>query len=870
MFSWKPIHAEAARKILEFRDRQGGLLEILREMQKQGLKTISLEDNTSDGRLGEIDPFTFLATFNRGLSDENRKNNWRFLKEQWRLAASVPADFSGIPLLHPTNSWFFPTANKRQPDHVRLLWHLAGQSVDGGIEAIDGSLFDRCLTLEQVGIASLSIGLFWVNPESFLPADHKTLSYGKANGVSGKLLDFQTYQQWTTEMAAKFGNDYPKISHDADQFATQKPPLQPPERSYPALLRRYQAEKIVFASSSRNARYFIASCDDSGVSVERLDANAPQRVTFAQAEKLIGQARESGRRDFARWDNTSAVRNAVLQAECLALSGDHQSVVYAGNNPARLACFIEAIDAMNMQHPLYKPAMLLCVVDGIEDGDLVDNRIAFDWIAPRFITRLKSLGHDVTERQAAQPFYHLSGELFWLHAVQDPKDLMRDGGDGPAAARSKIKYALIKDTFWNLLQDPASRAAVRRRLEDLMRPPILIESILPMAEEAVRKTGFLHAPGLVARFLSAAAAKPFVILTGNSGTGKTKLAQLLARWLAGASDENASRYTVVPVGADWTDNRNVVGFVNHLRKDAGQNPLYASTPVLDLVLRARSDPARPWFLILDEMNLSHVERYFSDFLSAMESHRTIPLHGEKNEVFTAAGASVPPEISFPDNLFVIGTVNVDETTYMFSPKVLDRANVIEFRIDPTQAKEFLAQTRREVNSIDPSQAAGAAFLEVSRRARGLSSPALPPPEDKLLQECRRTVEDLFAILHDSRLEFAFRTIAEIMRYITVDFTLSPDKPKWSWRDCVDAQVLQKILPKLHGSRRRMEPILASLASYCERRDANCAKQLLEQNSDLTAISHMTPSPDAALPMSRAKLLEMLSALRRDQFVSFIQ
>src|SRR5690606_3454364 len=88
---------------------------------------------------------------------------------------------------------------------------------------------------------------------------------------------------------------------------------------------------------------------------------------------------------------------------------------------------------------------------------------------------------------------------------------------------------------------------------------------------------------------------------------------------------------------------------------------------------------KPFFLILDEMNLSHVERYFADFLSIMESKDTIKLYTGK-ERKSLDGITIPFEIGWPKNLFIIGTVNIDETTYMFSPKVLDRANVIEFRI----------------------------------------------------------------------------------------------------------------------------------------------------------------------------------------------
>jgi 5-methylcytosine-specific restriction endonuclease McrBC GTP-binding regulatory subunit McrB len=83
--------------------------------------------------------------------------------------------------------------------------------------------------------------------------------------------------------------------------------------------------------------------------------------------------------------------------------------------------------------------------------------------------------------------------------------------------------------------------------------------------------------------------------------------------MTGYVDASPNAYAIVPVGADWTDNRNVIGFVNHLRKDSSGNPVYESTPVLDLLLRALADPSRPYFLILDEMNLSQRRTLFLGF-----------------------------------------------------------------------------------------------------------------------------------------------------------------------------------------------------------------------------------------------------------------
>jgi hypothetical protein len=752
------------------------------------------------------------------------------------------------------------------------------------------------------------------------------------------------------------------------------------DSSFKEILRRYHAEQIIFSSSVHNVRYAISGWDDAGVSVARLDTNEPQRVTFAQAQKLIHKVREQGQVVFTELDHTSAVRNAVLQDESLALTADQKNIAYLQDTPARLQNFLAVMDQLQTSNRLYKPAMLLCVLDGLDSGNLPANRIAFDWIAPRFIAKLKELGKDVTESQAAMPFYHLTGDRFWLHAVTNPQDMMQDGGDGPNAVRKKINYALLKDTYWNLLQDPASRLAVRIKLETLLMPTP--EEFLSAAETAIKETGFQHPPGLVRRFLAALAAKPFVILTGNSGTGKTQLAKIIAEWLSpiapapdadpfrpgaviesdrikyyvhnadtqsvefwnskqeddaikvtlprqmirewadamlslnftqetpartireavvaqskfssqlhsfethlkaaalallnaqpapkGESLPTLPRYALVPVGADWTDNRNVVGFVNHLRKDGQQNPIYQSTPVLDLLLWAVADPQRPYFLILDEMNLSHVERYFADFLSAMESKKPIPLHNEIQTLRTPAGDIVPPGFAFPENLFVIGTVNVDETTYMFSPKVLDRANVLEFRIGTDQAKTFLSGSILPVKAAPPALGVSLTFLSLSRRARGLTEPSLASPPDDALLTCRQNLQHLFELLHSARLEFAYRTIAEITRYFQVDFQLAPDKTAWLAEPCLDAQILQKILPKIHGSRRRLEAILIALATYCEKRDLTAAQKPLQREADLNSYPPATQPNEVAFPLSRTKLLEMLDAVRRDQFVSFIQ
>ncbi len=204
----------------------------------------------------------------------------------------------------------------------------------------------------------------------------------------------------------------------------------------------------------------------------------------------------------------------------------------------------------------------------------------------------------------------------------------------------------------------------------------------------IRKHHFIFPDWLVTDYILSLATKPFVILSGISGTGKTKLGQLVAEYVMRATGGRA-RKAFVSVRPDWTDNSYLLGWYNAIAER------YETTAVLDLILEASGEPEIPHFIILDEMNIAKVEHYFSDFLSAMESRwidaggkvhqEPIRLHNQGDEGEWGPGPGVPSEIALPLNVYVTGTVNVDESTYMFSPKVLDRANVIEFNdvcLDP--------------------------------------------------------------------------------------------------------------------------------------------------------------------------------------------
>ena len=329
-------------------------------------------------------------------------------------------------------------------------------------------------------------------------------------------------------------------------------------------------------------------------------------------------------------------------------------------------------------------------------------------------------------------------------------------------------------------------------------------------------------------------------------------------------------FSVVAVGADWTDNRSVLGFVNHLNAKAS-TPRYQSTPILDLLLHANDDADVPYFLILDEMNLSHVERYFSDFLSAMEQpDGVLKLHSENGNIQRSGQekADVPPELPYPKNLFVIGTVNIDETTYMFSPKVLDRANVIEFTVTEEEISEFLGEPKpyQEVEPAEPGVAEG--FLQLARQAQQGEIEAL---QGNCSDAIAGHLLHLFKILKAGRFEFAYRTAKEVNTYLRVCRHLADDSDAWDvgpWQQDLDDQILQKLLPKLHGSMGRIGNLLAALAAYCHTGTLNDAAN--SQTKMLLDAALTFDSAEATFPKSLQKLQAMIQTLRDEQFVSFIQ
>jgi 5-methylcytosine-specific restriction enzyme B len=216
--TWIPIHREAAAKLLTFKDRQGELIDLLRSMEHAGLKVISLKDQNpkqNEIPLAEIDPFTFFASFNRGITHENRRANWLFLKNSWKLDAAVPDDFAGIPIANNQKSWWFPYAYLRSPEHVGLLWQIAEMAYRRKPDELSSELFEQCLELRGIAWAYLTMGLFWMNPNEYLSFDSVNNDYLVHLGLDDDVNDYGDYLAYLKKFREKIHMSIPEFSYKA-------------------------------------------------------------------------------------------------------------------------------------------------------------------------------------------------------------------------------------------------------------------------------------------------------------------------------------------------------------------------------------------------------------------------------------------------------------------------------------------------------------------------------------------------------------------------------------------------------------------------------------------------------------------------------
>lgn len=364
-------------------------------------------------------------------------------------------------------------------------------------------------------------------------------------------------------------------------------------------------------------------------------------------------------------------------------------------------------------------------------------------------------------------------------------------------------------------------------------------------------------------YLTALRTKPFMLLAGISGTGKSRIVRELAKacWKEGDEEfgkNHPRNFCMVQVKPNWHDSSELIGYVSHINGEK-----YVVGPFLRFLAKAINEPNTPYFLCLDEMNLAPVEQYFAEYLSVIESRKLnddgtittdpiIPFENTEaygtliDQLFNteADREAYKSEVNgkrltIPQNLFVVGTVNMDETTFSFSRKVLDRAMTIE--MNEVYLSGGLEGNDSEIGYIGNSIIGHAAEgKDVYSDNRALCDVVIA-----YLEEVNKKLEG-------TPFKIAYRARNEFLLYAVNRQLLDKDTQLWQ---TLDEMTSMKILSRIEGDSERTKTSIEALKTVVY---DNIEKHIPEPEE----------GKEKAKSITAAKIKEMLDKLERTSYTSY--
>ncbi len=393
-------------------------------------------------------------------------------------------------------------------------------------------------------------------------------------------------------------------------------------------------------------------------------------------------------------------------------------------------------------------------------------------------------------------------------------------------------------------------------------------------------------------YLSAIRTKPFLLLAGISGTGKSRIVKEMA--YASCPDEGDLRkdktspgnYCLVEVKPNWNDSTELLGYETVL--DGGN---YHLTKFVKFLIRAMQHENVPFFVCLDEMNLAAVEQYFAEFLSILESRKDVdgtikseplipaaifnkydnkllkelflskekqekgtgyPIVDEELAPYSNATYEILREegLRIPHNLIVIGTVNMDDTTYQFSRKVIDRAMTIEmnevnlndmFDIEKPDALSYREDVVDKGWFFAPFAQSNNALQQMNNDERELLAEKIKATIGQTEADGTTTPDSLETILGKTPFRIAYRVVNElILHFYALRMEDKDAEFEELYNKVLDNILMMKVLPRIEGNEDLVKEPLAQLATWTE----------------------------VAYPKANAKIVEMRERLERSHFTSF--
>ena len=327
------------------------------------------------------------------------------------------------------------------------------------------------------------------------------------------------------------------------------------------------------------------------------------------------------------------------------------------------------------------------------------------------------------------------------------------------------------------------------------------------------KPSFLSPSSPFRPYITAIKSKPFLLLAGISGTGKSRIVRELARacWDEGSDEYNAQKpknFEMVQVKPNWHDSNELIGYVSRVSGKAE----FVAGDFLKFVAKAWEDQDTPYFLCLDEMNLAPVEQYFAEYLSVVESRKsgengvvtTDPiLKKEEAQWYSNLTASLTSDeglrsrfdkdgICIPQNLIVVGTVNMDETTFSFSRKVLDRAMTIE--MNDVNLYGGLKDRHEKIGKLKKDDLVGSA----------VEGGDVYEEHEEVCEKALEYLQKVNNVLDGTPFKIAYRTRNEFLLYVVNNLPYNKDdqdndlSPEYVIARALDEITSMKILSRIEG------------------------------------------------------------------------
>ena len=367
--------------------------------------------------------------------------------------------------------------------------------------------------------------------------------------------------------------------------------------------------------------------------------------------------------------------------------------------------------------------------------------------------------------------------------------------------------------------------------EDKYYKEIIPVDTINHIENYIKNQGYNYTYNQLSNLYLSLKTKPFTILAGISGTGKSKIIRLFA-------DSINADYTLISIRPDWNDSTELLGYKNLDDK-------FIKGQLTKTILKAKQNKNKPHLICLDEMNLARVEYYLSDYLSIIESRKKVEQEIITDNIVQFEENNETINLHIPDNIYIIGTVNMDDSTFQFSRKVLDRANTIEF--SDVDLDNLFFENNEEVESLNVSNN----FLKTTY----LKTMDIEEEYREYAKEINKKIIEINEILKKSQKQFAYRVRDEILFYLVEN-----KKSNLLHEDIAfDYQIMQKILPAISGSEESVYQVLIDLLNFvCETNTIDTIEEGLNYLKETKA----------KYENSANKIIYMLKGYQNDGYVSY--